>query len=328
MELISVIIPVYNTEKYLRKCIDSFINQTYTNLEIILVDDGSTDLSGKICDEYKKKDSRIIVIHKENGGASDARNVGIEQSTGECITFFDSDDFVDEDYIQYLYNLKSENNSEISVCAYNVSDEDGNILFAMKTAKSEALSKEQFFKKMLNEDGITVSACFKLYDKRLFNNIRFPLGKLCEDNGTTYKVIDKVRSLIAYGNEAKCYYVIRPKSIMRSPFSLRKLDMIELTDEMCDYLDSRYPNLEDLVLRRRVYARFNVLRQMDYYDPNTRNEMNSVVRFIMDHKMFVIFNTSVPMRDKIACLILMISKRLFFKSWEFYRMVKYDKTNR
>lgn len=326
MELISVIIPVYNTEKYLKKCVDSFLNQTYSNLEIILIDDGSTDSSPLMCDKYKLQDDRIVVIHKENGGLSDARNVGIENSSGSMITFFDSDDFVDEDYIEYLYDLKTTANVQLSVCAYNITNEDGNILFTMNSGKDDLLTKEEFFKKMLNEEGITVSACFKLYDRRLFDNIRFPLGKLCEDNGTTYKVIDKIDGNIAFGNRAKCYYVIRSNSIMRSSFSLKKLDMIELTDEMCDYLDIHYPKLKDLILRRRVYARFNVLRQMDYNDHNIEKEMNSIISYILDHKSFVIFNNAVPKRDKIACLILMVSRRLFFVSWELYRKVKYDKT--
>ena len=103
-DLISVIVPVYNVEKYLNKCIDSIINQTYKNLEIILVDDGSQDSSGKICDEYTKKDNRIKVIHKENGGVSSARNIGLNNATGEWIAFIDADDWVDEEYLQTLFN--------------------------------------------------------------------------------------------------------------------------------------------------------------------------------------------------------------------------------
>lgn len=326
MELISVIIPVYNTEKYLSKCVDSFINQTYKNLEIILVDDGSTDSSPLICDKYKQRDNRIVVIHKENGGSSHARNVGIDISSGSLITFFDSDDFVDEDYVQYLYDLKKNANAELSVCAYNITDEEGNILFTVNSKKDELLTKERFFKKMLNEEGITVSPCFKLYNRSLFDTIRFPLDKLYEDNGTTYKVVDKIEEYIAFGNKAKGYYVIRSNSNMRSSFSLKKLDMIELTDEMCDYLDVHYPNLKNFILRRRLYARFNVLRQMDYNNLSTKNIMNSIVDYILTNKWFLLSNNSVPKRDKIACLILMISRKMFFVSWKFYEKVKYDKT--
>ena len=236
MDLISVIIPVYNTEKYLSKCIDSFINQTYKNLELILIDDGSTDSSPEICDKYKLKDKRIKVIHKKNGGLSDARNIGIKEATANLITFYDSDDFVEKDYIEYLYSLKMKYNTQMSVCAYNVCNEKGEIHFMIKSKEEASLNKSLFYEKMLNEEGITVSACFKLYEKKLFKNVQFPVGKICEDNGTTYKIVNNVIGNIAYGEKAKGYYVIHSNSIMRSSFSLRKLDMIELTDEMCDIM--------------------------------------------------------------------------------------------
>lgn len=324
MDLISVIIPVYNTEKYLDKCVESFINQTFRNIEIILVDDGSIDNSPFICDEFAKKDSRIKVIHKKNGGLSDARNVGIENVSGNLITFFDSDDFVDSDYIEYLYNLKNKYKTDVSVCAYNVVDEKGRILFNVKSNEEEVLNKEYFFSKMLNEDGITVSACFKLYNKKLFDEIKFPVGKLCEDNGTTYKVIDKCKGKIAYGNIPKAYYVMRKGSIMRSSFSLRKLDMIELTDEMCDYLDKNYINLKELTLRRRIYARFNVLRQMDYNNKATSIAMKNIIEYIISNRRFLLLNKNVPIRDKIACITLSINTKLFYISWELYRKIKYD----
>ena len=117
MDLISVIIPIYNVEQYLKECLESVINQTYRNLEIILVDDGSKDKSGKICDEYKNKDERIKVVHKENGGLSDARNAGMKIATGKYIQFIDSDDFIDKDMIETLYNLIIENEADISMCS-------------------------------------------------------------------------------------------------------------------------------------------------------------------------------------------------------------------
>ena len=118
--LVSVILPVYNVEKYLIKCLDSVIRQTYQKLEIILVDDGSTDSSGKICDEYANKDGRIKVFHKKNGGLSDARNYGIERSTGEYLAFIDSDDYVDDDYIEFLMNLTESGKYKISLCSLHV----------------------------------------------------------------------------------------------------------------------------------------------------------------------------------------------------------------
>ena len=250
MELISIIIPVYNTGIYLNKCVKSFLNQTYKNIEIILIDDGSTDNSPQICDELKNSDDRVKVIHKQNGGLSTARNEGIKNAKGSMITFFDSDDYVDNDYIEYLYFLKKKHNTQISVCAYNVVNENGKVLFSIKEKKECELGKEEFYKKMLNEEGITVSACFKLYEKKLLENIIFPIGKICEDNGTTYKIIENADGNIAYGNQAKCYYLIRNGSIMRSSFDLKKLDMIELTDQMCDYLDTKYRDLNEYTLSK------------------------------------------------------------------------------
>lgn len=325
MELISIIIPVYNTSAYLEKCVNSFLKQTYQNIEVLLIDDGSTDDSPSLCDKLMHIDSRVRVIHKKNGGLSDARNIGIEKAKGQLIMFYDSDDFVDYDYVNYLYSLKNKYKTQVSVCAYNVVNEDGNTLYSVSGASENAITKEEFFKRMLNEEGITVSACFKLFDKELFRNVRFPIGKLCEDNGTTYKIIENAHGKIAYGNIAKCYYVIRAGSIMRSSFSLRKMDMIELTDQMCDYLDMHYDNLKDLILRRRIYSRFNVLRQMNYKEKSTKKQMNLIIKYIKSYKKFIITNKNVPSRDKIACILLCINKVLFFKSWDIYRVLRYDK---
>lgn len=223
MEKISIIIPAYNTEKFISRCVNCFIEQTYSNIEIILVDDGSTDGTAKLCDQFQNKDSRIVVIHKENGGPSDARNVGIDNASGDLITFFDSDDYVEKNYIEYLYNILIKYNTQISACAYNISDENNSILFKIQGKKSEeCISKTEFIRRMLVEDGITVSPCFKLFRSGLLKNVRFPKGKLFEDNGTTYKMIDNCKTDIAYGNGAYCYYVMRSNSQMRSDFNIKK----------------------------------------------------------------------------------------------------------
>lgn len=325
MELISVIIPIYNSQKYLDKCIRSFIDQTYTNLEIVLIDDGSTDESLKICESYSVLDSRIKVFHKENSGQSDARNVGIEMSSGELIVFHDSDDYVDKDYIEYLYNIKNKYKTEMSVCAYNVVDEKGRILFGVNGGKEIKLTKEEFFKRMLNEEGITVSPCAKLYERKLFENVRFPSGRIYEDNGTIYKAVDKVAGFIAYGAETKSYYTIHPESTMRKPFSNKKLDMIEMTDQMCDYLDLHYNTLSDYILRRRIYARFHILRQMDYKNDSYKEERKAIVDYILKNKPFIMASNCVPKRDKIACFLLSINTNLFYIAWNIYQTIRYKK---
>lgn len=322
-ELITVVIPVYNTQKYLKKCVDSFVNQTYKNIEIILVDDGSTDKSPQMCDEYAKSDSRIIVIHKKNGGLSDARNVGINNAKGSMILFYDSDDYVDIDYIEYLYDLKKKYNTQISVCGFYTVSPNGTKRDNKVKDEECLLSKKEFFKRMLNEEGITVSATEKLYDLELFIDVRYPIGKLCEDNGTTYKLIDKVEGEIAYGSEAKSYYNLHPGSIMRSKFNKRKLDIITLNDEMCDYLDEKYPDLNNITLRRRVYSRFNVLRQMEYCDEELKKTKLEIINYIKLHKKFILHDKSVPKRDKFACALLLLGEKFFYLSWKFYSKVKY-----
>ena len=164
-DLISVVIPVYNTEKYLKECIDSVINQSYNNLEIILVDDGSTDNSLEICNKYADMDKRIKVIHKNNGGLSDARNVGIENANGKYITFVDSDDFIENDMYELLYNDVCENNAEIAGCDYYLFNSLSTSKSDNITEKKCVLNPEQALIKMKKMTGYGISACNKIIMK-------------------------------------------------------------------------------------------------------------------------------------------------------------------
>lgn len=319
-ELISIVVPIYNVEKYLKKCIDSILVQTYKNIEIILVDDGSPDNCGAICEEYGKKDSRIKIIHKENGGLSDARNVGIEVAIGKYITFIDSDDYVDENYIAYLYQILKKYKTRISIISNYIITSNGKIIDLGLNYKEESIDKIEALKRMLNEEGYTVSAWSKLYDIELFKNVKFPKGKLCEDNGTTYKLIEQVEN-VAFGNKSKYYYLKRDGSIMLSTFNEKKLDMIYLTDEMCDFLEKKYPELEKVTKRRKIYARFNILRQMI----NTNNDVieNEIISYIMKNKIEIILNREYSKRDKFALICLLFGKKFFFKMWNLYKKIKY-----
>ena len=176
--LVTVIIPVYNVEKYINRCLDSVIRQTYKNLEIIIVNDGSTDNSGKMCDEYAKLDNRIIVIHKDNGGLSQARNIGIEKSTGEYICFIDSDDYVELNMIEDLYNACAKNEVKM-VWANKFRELENGKIFIDKTHEQECIiDRKQAYNNILLHD---TTVCDKLFKKELFNNVRFPIGKLYED---------------------------------------------------------------------------------------------------------------------------------------------------
>lgn len=223
-ELISVIVPIYNVEKYLNRCIKSIINQSYTNLEIILVDDGSPDRCGEICDEWAKKDKRIKVIHKKNGGLSDARNVGIEIAQGEYLSFIDSDDYVHKDFIKVLYENCLKNNADISMCGFRQTDKDENINKEIKNENIRIIFSKDVLEKKHN---ISCVAWNKLYKKSIFNNIRYPKGKIHEDVAVIYKIMYYANKIVITDLELY-FYFSAPESIMRSEFSKKRLDALEV----------------------------------------------------------------------------------------------------
>lgn len=323
MPLISVIIPVFNVEKYLINCIESVISQTYKRIEIILVNDGSTDNSGNICDKYEKKDSRIKVIHKENGGLSDARNFGIENSNGQYITFIDSDDDIENYYIEYLYNLLLKYKTKMSIAAYTIISKDKKINIG-QGYDEKLLSTEECLNRILSEKGFTISSCAKLYNKDLFNDIRFPKGKLNEDNGTTYKLILKCDE-IAYGDKSIYNYYKRENSIMTSSFNIKKIDLIELTDLMCIDIISKYPKLEKVCEMRQVNARFSILRQMigKKLDKIEKKEKQKIKKFILKKKKYILFNKEYGKRNKFALIALILGDVFFAFSWKMYSKIKY-----
>lgn len=214
--LVSVIVPIYKVEPYLRRCLDSIVNQTYTNLEIILVDDGSPDACPQICDEYAARDNRIVVIHKENGGLSDARNAGLDICKGEYISFIDSDDWVDEKYVEVLYEIQKKTAAELSICVYDSFLEDGRLSSSCLSKTSGIISWDfhEVLIRLCAEDTLGLMAVWgKLYARMLFDSIRFPKGKLYEDAYINYKLYmqcDKV----CYSEIPLYHYRIRNGSIM------------------------------------------------------------------------------------------------------------------
>lgn len=223
--LISIIIPIYKVEQYLRRCLDSIINQTYTNLDIVLVDDGSPDKSPQICDDYAAKDNRITVIHKKNGGLSDARNAGLDICKGKFISFVDSDDWVDANYVKALFDLLTETNTDIAI---------GNFL---KTDGSKKTPTGPIQHRTLNPTEAIICctrgdtpafaiSCSKLYKKELFDKLRFPVGKYHEDEFTTYLLFYKSTS-IAYTSQVLYYYYSREKSITSSQHPYDALEAFE-----------------------------------------------------------------------------------------------------
>lgn len=230
MELITIIVPIYNVKPYLSRCIESIINQDYKKLEIILVDDGSTDKSGNICDEYAKKDKRIIVIHQENQGLSCARNNGTRISKGKYIAYIDSDDYIELDYISYLYKLIKDNKADISACAHN------------KHRYIETVyEKDELYPALLTSK-IAFSAWSKLIKASIMkdNNIYFPVNEIYEDQKWIYYLLEHTNRVVI-GSESKYHYTYRQNSIFNTKSLQNKKILINRVCEMHNFIKEKHP---------------------------------------------------------------------------------------
>lgn len=230
MELITIIVPIYNVKPYLSRCIESIINQDYKKLEIILVDDGSTDKSGNICDEYAKKDKRIIVIHQENQGLSCARNNGTRISKGKYIAYIDSDDYIELDYISYLYKLIKDNKADISACAHN------------KHRYIETVyEKDELYPALLTSK-IAFSAWSKLIKASIMkdNNIYFPVNEIYEDQKWIYYLLEHTNRVVI-SSESKYHYTYRQNSIFNTKSLQNKKILINRVCEMHNFIKERHP---------------------------------------------------------------------------------------
>ena len=274
-DLISVIIPVYKVEPYLSRCVDSVLGQTYQNLEIFLVDDGSPDNCGRICDDYAAKDCRIKVIHKQNGGLSDARNAALDVCTGEYISFVDSDDYVSDDFIASMYEAILKHHTKLAICGINKFDESGSIYADYSPSKTErCVSGIEMMETVWRP-----SACNKLYHKSLFNGIRYPKGKLYEDLFIYHDILARIDKL-SFTGKTSYFYFDRQDSIMNKRYDARSTDLIEALDLRINKLRSmRYDDLADrqlVFLFNHTVEAFSKLKKAD----NASRERLSVVKAI------------------------------------------------
>lgn len=239
-DLISVVIPIYNVEAYLQRCIESVVHQTYENIEIILVDDGSPDKCGEICDKYEAGDSRIRVIHQENKGLSGARNVAIDLSTGKYITFLDSDDWLELNAIEIMYQLSLKYQAGIvGTSLLNVYD-NGETKNNTSIKSIKEYDTKDALSSFLFNGHLTPCVCGKLYLKELWNDIRCPEGKIFEDQFTTYKLIDRASKIVFYPTALYNYYK-RGNSIGHSSFSKKNYHLYEGINEEYSFITTKYP---------------------------------------------------------------------------------------
>ena len=319
-DLITVIIPVYKVEEYLEKCVKSICNQTYENLEIILVDDGSPDNCGKMCDKYAEADKRIKVIHKENSGLSDARNAGLKIATGKYIAFIDSDDYVSNDYIQYMYQMIKKENTKIAICGVQVvwKNKDFEKYENENIQNFEKLTSNKALENLLYAEGIEISAYGKLYDKDLWKDIQFPKGKVYEDTKIMYKLFEKAETIV-FGRKKCYYYVARIGSISKNKgYNKNEEDYIKHTNEMLEYIEKKYPELESAVKRFDVYAKFRILRMLIYTKPRNRKMEKEIIAGIEKYQKDVMQDSRVPKRDKLAIISLKCGLPVFKLMWTLY----------
>lgn len=238
---VSVIVPIYKVEPYLKRAVASILHQTYHNLEIILVDDGSPDQCGRICDDYAKEDNRITVIHKENGGLSDARNAGLDAAHGEYIVFVDSDDFIAEDYVETLMQCLKKYDADVAMCSYAVTasvELDESIFKASRDETVEVCDRRELLNNLYdaNHKDATyfIVSWNKIYKASLWQDVRFPRGRIHEDEATTYKIYDRAQKGV-YLHRPLYGYFTAPSSITRDRFNIKRLQWMDALDDRIAY---------------------------------------------------------------------------------------------
>ncbi|MBS4179143.1 glycosyltransferase family 2 protein [Lederbergia citrea] len=249
---ISVIVPVYNMRKFLHKCVDSILSQTFSDIEVILVNDGSTDESGIICDQYAKWDIRVKVLHKENGGLSSARNAGLKIAKGEYIGFVDSDDYIDINMYKDLYGLCKETNSDIAVCRFG-REVSGNLVAEVQQKMVKEMDNLEAMRQLFRGELYRFSVCNKLFRNRCFDNIVFPEERIHEDLSTTYKLFSNANKIV-FTNEVGYIYVRREHSILTSRFNEKRLDIFIGWEEILTFMKREYPLLSSEVYSCFTYA--------------------------------------------------------------------------
>lgn len=306
--LISVIIPVYNVKQYMDHCMDTVLNQTYGNLEIFLVDDGSTDDSGNLCDRYAEKDSRIRVIHKKNGGLSSARNAALDVVTGDYICFVDSDDYISSDMFEKLLSAAKKNDCEVAICGQFTEREGQISIDEPKVEQLRIFDSDKAIEKLIEDKIINNYAWDKIYKKYLFDGVRFPDGRNYEDIAIMHEIFYKAKKICRIP-ECLYYYQRRTGSISDHSKEERKwyrncLDMLASKIDRYQFLhDKNKTDLEQKSLSSLIPTVYEVIRLA--YIFSDKEQYSKYMGFLKEHKKMIKENPYVTGKDK---------KLLFFYS--------------
>lgn len=309
--LITIIVPVYNVEKYLGKCVESIIGQTYQNTEIILVDDGSKDQSGMMCDCWKEKDERITVVHKENGGLSSARNTALDICRGDYVLFVDSDDYLDKCAIEIMLDDAMKSNADIVEAPF----------YHIYGARRYTKAKEKKMKVMGTAEAIkydlgawgggTVSACAKLFRKYIFASYRFAEGKLNEDHYSIVDILSRAKT-IAVEPRPLYYYVHRQKSITTSSFSPKSLDDLEAANKNYGIIKAQYPQALDVAEFRIDISTLKIIDKIMFSEDWKENPyLNELVDHVRRNLGRILKSQYVTRNRKLSVLLLLANRSLY-----------------
>lgn len=317
--LVSIIIPVYNVEQYIARCLDSVVSQTHKSIEILIIDDGSTDNSGIICDEYTKKDKRIRVIHKKNGGISDARNTGLAHIKGQLVTYIDPDDNVVDNYIETLYEAIRNDDCDIAIAGHITRYPNRDYTHIYK--KSTVISGEEACRDLLYDNGIDTSLWAKIFKTDNALKHKFPKNQVFEDTAITGKLLaDSARiSVIA---KPIYYYNRRKKSITTTSFSKEKLDLIKSTQEVTGYITNKYPALKKAAKRRQAFSYLATLSQLAETKKVDKKIKKEIMNNLKPIRRSVLVDKRTPKRDKIAILMTYLGYSFYKTGWRVYRSIR------
>lgn len=295
--MISVIVPVYKVADYLDKCVHSLVTQTYLDLEIILVDDGSPDDCPRICDAWAEKDRRIRVVHKTNGGLSDARNAGLDIAGGDYISFVDSDDWIAPTMLETMLNVLLQADADICSCGImNVYEDGSTQSWHQPPLKGNS---ETFLRALYADTSVPVAVWNKLYRKELWDKLRFPVGKICEDAFTTYKLIDQARKLIQIPDELY-FYRIRSGSIMTSSFRPARMDEEEAWRCNYEFVMKQYPTLKKAAFDFYLQKVNVTIHAIDRTQKAAfQTEYDYMEKILKSNLPYVMFHSDLPLKYRL-----------------------------
>lgn len=308
--LVSIVVPVYNVEKYLDRCVESIVGQTYANLEIILVDDGATDSSGSLCDAWAERDERIKVIHKVNGGLSDARNKGAEASSGQYIGFIDSDDYIAPDMYEVLVDLILENDVDMSICG--VADVYPNRVESPATTTVSIMASEEVLSDIFLNKTLMVGVPPRLYPAWLIKEVPSPVGKTHEDAFIVVDVFRRV-SKVAVDTTPRYFYWHNEGTITASPKSRALNDNIDAWEYNRRLVEEHYPQLIDDVMFRCYWAHFDVLDGLILSDAkgSDAERKKAIISYLYNNRKCILAHPHVSSKRKIALRLLLVSEALY-----------------